>query len=275
MAYAHKISCGDKVRLKDIDPAESGGMSKEEGELKLAKLGEELGQLQDLLFEAGENGLLIVLQGLDTSGKDGTIRSITHFVNAQSCHVAPFKVPSEKELGHDFLWRIHAEAPAKGSLTIFNRSHYEDVLVVRVHELVPKTVWEKRFDHINHFEKLLTESGTIVLKFMLHISKEEQEERLLAREKDNEKAWKLAVGDWQEREHWDDYVAAYEDVLEKCSTDYAPWYVVPANRKWYRNLAITERIVKTLKPYEKEWTKRLEVIGEKAKREIEAFRKGG
>lgn len=273
MAYAHKIEAGSKVRLQDIDAGDRGGLTKEEGEAKTAKLGEEMAELQDLLFSAGETALLVVLQGMDTSGKDGTIRCITQYVNAQSCRVAPFKVPSARELSHDFLWRIHAEAPAKGSMTIFNRSHYEDVLVTRVHELVPPEVWKRRYDDINAFEKVLMDSGTVILKFMLHIDKKEQEQRLLDREKDPTKAWKLTVSDWKERELWDKYIAAFEDALSKCSTPSAPWFVVPANHKWFRNLAIVEQIVEHLRPFRKQWMKDLEAIGVQAKKEIEAFRK--
>ena len=272
MAYAKKIEPGSKVRLKDIDAGDRGGLTKEEGDAKAAKLGEEMGQLQDLLFSAGETAMLIVLQGMDTSGKDGTIRSITHYVNAQSCRVASFKVPTPHELAHDFLWRIHQETPGKGSMTIFNRSHYEDVLVARVHKLVPPEVWKRRYADINEFEQVLLDSGTVIVKFMLHIDKKEQEQRLLDREKDPTKAWKLAVGDWKERELWDDYTAAYEDALATCSTAGAPWFVVPANHKWFRNLAIAEQIVEHLRPFRKQWMKDLDAIGVRAKKEIEEFR---
>jgi PPK2 family polyphosphate:nucleotide phosphotransferase len=175
-----------------------------------------------------------------------------------------FKAPTPQEAAHDFLWRVHQAAPAKGLLTIFNRSHYEDVLVGRVHELVPPEVWKRRYEQINQFESLLTACNTIVVKFYLHISKGEQEERLLARENDKDKAWKLSPTDWIERRYWDDYMAAYEDALSKCSTHAAPWYIVPANHKWFRNLAIAQTLVDTLRPHEQEWRAALEERGRAA-----------
>ncbi len=273
MLYAHKVSPGDKVRLKGFDASEHAGLSKEDGEVMAAEYGDEMAKLQDLLFAAGETALLVVLQGMDTSGKDGAIRHVSRYVNAQSCRVAPFKAPNERELAHDFLWRVHMQTPAKGEMAIFNRSHYEDVLVARVHELVAPDVWKRRYDQINAFEKLLVESGTVVLKFFLHIDKEEQEQRLLDREKDAPKAWKLAVGDWKERERWGDYQEAYEEALSRCSTHEAPWYVVPANHKWFRDLAISERIVHALRPFRNKWARRLEEVGLQARAEIEAYRR--
>ena len=230
--------------------------------------------LQELHFAAGENPLLLVLQGCDTSGKDGTIRNVMKFMNPQSTRVASFKAPTPVEQAHDFLWRIHQQTPAKGETVIFNRSHYEDVVVVRVHDLVSKDVWKKRYETINEFEEILTESGAIVLKFFLYISKDEQKERLLAREEDPRKAWKLNVGDWQERELWNDYVKAYEDALEKCSTKDAPWHIVPANEKWFRDLAVVETIHDALKPYEDDWKAKLKATGIKAKAEISEYKKG-
>lgn len=274
MAYAHKIEPGTTVRLADIDTSYDAGLSKDEGEELTKKLGHRLDELDDLHYEAGMNSVLIVLQGRDTSGKDGTIRFLLSHLNAQGCRVAPFKVPTPLELAHDFLWRVHAVTPPKGGMTIFNRSHYEDVLVVRVHSLVPEEVWRKRYAHIDAFERLLADSGTIILKFMLHISPEEQERRLLDREKEVQKAWKLNVGDWKERAYWDDYTAAYEEALSRCSHVHAPWYVVPADKKWFRNLAIAETIVDTLEPYRAAWMERLKGIGEKARAELEEFRRG-
>ena len=215
--------------------------------------------------------MLIVLQGPDTSGKDGTIRNIMRFLNAQSTRVASFKSPTSIELAHDFLWRVHQQTPAKGETVIFNRSHYEDVLIVRVHDLVPKEVWKKRYKVINEFEDVLAKSGTIILKFYLCITKEEQKERLLARQLDTTKAWKLNVGDWKERELWDDYIEAYEVALEKCSTEHAPWYIVPANEKWFRNLAVVEAIHDALKPYEKDWKKKLDDMSKKALADIAEY----
>ncbi|MEQ1822444.1 MAG: PPK2 family polyphosphate kinase [Fimbriimonadaceae bacterium] len=270
--YAHRVKPGEKVKLNDIPSKVDGGLTEKEAERKCEELGEELTDLQELLFAAGKTPLLIVLQGRDTSGKDGTIRHLLKYMNAQSTRVAPFKVPTPIELAHDYLWRVHSQTPGKGETVIFNRSHYEDVLVVRVHEFVAPDVWGKRFEHINNWEKLLTDSGTVVLKFMLHISKEEQERRLLDRERDLEKAWKLSAGDWKEREFWDSYTEAYEDVASKCSTESAPWHIISADHKWYRNLAITEAIVEAMRPLKKGWNAKLEEIGTKAKEDLAAFR---
>jgi PPK2 family polyphosphate:nucleotide phosphotransferase len=273
MSYTEPVEGGKTIRLAKVDPSEHGGIAKDEALRKADELGVEMGQLHDLLFEAGTHGLLIVLQGRDTSGKDGMIRHLLKYVNAQSCRVVPFKVPTAEELAHDFLWRVHMHTPAHGSIALFNRSHYEDVLVARVHKLVDESVWKRRYDHINAFEANLADAGTIIVKFYLHISKDEQEKRLLQREKETEKAWKLSVGDWQEREYWDDYTAAYEDALGRCSTKRAPWFIVPANHKWYRDLAVTERLVETLRPYRAEWLERLEKVGQTARKELDAYRK--
>ncbi len=272
MPYAHKITGSQPIKLRDFDPEYDAGLDKEAGEAKLEKLSAELTRLQELLYAAGQHSVLIVLQGRDTSGKDGTIKTVMGPLNSLGCQVASFKVPTAEELAHDFLWRIHQQTPGKGEITIFNRSHYEDVLVVRVHKIVPDKVWRSRYVHINDFEKLLAESNTIVLKFYLHISKQEQEQRLLEREQDATKYWKLSAGDWKEREYWNDYTRAYEDALNNCSTPHAPWFVIPANKKWFRNLAVAEAVVNALKPYEKQWMKRLEEVGQKSKAEIEAFR---
>ena len=272
MNYAHKITGTQPVKLRDFDPEYDAGLNKEVGEAKLEKLSAELTRLQELLYAAGQHSVLIVLQGRDTSGKDGTIKTVMGPLNSLGCQVASFKVPTDEELAHDFLWRIHQQTPGKGEITVFNRSHYEDVLVVRVHKIVPDKVWRSRYVHINDFEKLLAESNTIVLKFYLHISKQEQEQRLLEREQDSTKYWKLSAGDWKERQYWNAYTAAYEDALNQCSTPHAPWFIVPANKKWFRNLAVAEAVVNALKPYEKQWMKSLEEIGQKSKAEIEAFR---
>jgi PPK2 family polyphosphate:nucleotide phosphotransferase len=270
--FAHRIESGKKVNLESINTKQDGGMTKEEGLAKLEKLGTRLGELQELLFAAGTHGILIVFQGMDTAGKDGAINRLLGFVNVQSARVSSFKVPTPKELSHDFLWRVHSETPGKGGVGIFNRSHYEDVLVVRVHQYVQDSVWKARYDHINAFEKLLVDSNILVVKFFLHISKEEQEQRLLDREKEVEKAWKLSAGDWKERQFWEDYQAAYQDALTKCSPDHAPWYVVPADRKWYRDLCIAEALVETLEPLADDWIDRLKAVGEKAKTELSEFR---
>lgn len=274
MALTHRIDPGGKVDLSKFDPDDDFGLSRDDAEERLKDLGKRLTDLQELLYAAGQHALLIVLQGRDTAGKDGTIRHLLTLMNAQGTGIAPFKVPTPRELGHDFLWRVHQVTPMKGESVIFNRSHYEDVLVVRVHDLVPKDVWAKRFAHINAFERLLIDSNTIVLKFMLHISKDEQEQRLLEREQETEKAWKLSVTDWKARELWDAYTEAYEDALAECSTEIAPWHLVPANKKWFRNLAVTEAIVEALEPLEKGWMQRLRDIGERAKSDLAAYRSG-
>ncbi len=273
MSYAHRITGKKKIKLKDFDPDEDAGLSREEAEMQTEKLCAELTELQTLLYAAGDQSVLIVLQGRDTSGKDGTIRVVMGPLNSLGCNVASFKVPTEQELAHDFLWRVHQQTPGKGEITIFNRSHYEDVLVVRVHNFARKNVWKARYEHINNFENLLADSNTIVLKFYLHISKKEQEERLLEREQDAAKAWKLSVGDWKERELWDEYTAAYEDAINKCSTKNAPWHIVPANNKWFRNLAVAEAIVEALKPYKNEWLKKLDSMGETELAAIQEFRR--
>jgi PPK2 family polyphosphate:nucleotide phosphotransferase len=274
MDHAFKVAPGKKVRLADYDPDANGGMSKEEGLIRLGKLTAELGELQEELYAAGQHSLLMILQGIDTSGKDGTIRTVLVDVNPQGCRVESFKAPTEEELAHDFLWRAHRVTPRRGMIGVFNRSHYEDVLVVRVHDLVPDKVWKARYDQINAFESILAANNTIILKFYLHISKQEQEQRLLEREQDVTKAWKLSAGDWREREHWDDYIAAYHDVLQRCSTDTAPWYIVPANRKWYRNLAVAEVLVETLRQYRKDWSKTLDAMSKARLAELAEFRAG-
>jgi len=274
MDHAFKIAPGKKVRLADYDPNANGDMKKEEGLIKLGKLTAELGTLQEELYAASQHSVLMILQGIDTSGKDGTIRSVLIDVNPQGCQVEAFKVPTEEELAHDFLWRAHRVTPRQGIIGVFNRSHYEDVLVVRVHTLVPEKIWQARYDQINAFEHLLAHNNTIILKFYLHISKEEQEQRLLEREQDVTKAWKLSAGDWREREHWDDYIAAYQDAIERCSTDAAPWYIVPANRKWYRNLAVCEALVETLREYRKDWSRALDAMSTARLAELAEFRAG-
>jgi PPK2 family polyphosphate:nucleotide phosphotransferase len=262
MERVWKIEEGSKVNLKDYDPGYTGTYKKNNGvEQELEKLGQELSQLQEVMYAAHQQGLLVILQGMDTSGKDGTIRHVLSGVNPQGCYVHAFKQPTEEELAHDFLWRIHRAAPGKGMMGIFNRSQYEDVLVVRVHHLVADGIWKQRYQQINHFEKMLTQNATIVIKFFLHISYEEQEQRLTARMQDREKSWKISAGDWTERKYWRDYQRAYEDVLSGCSTKEAPWYIVPANHKWYRNLTIAHTLVETLRPYKDQWKEQLEARG--------------
>lgn len=274
MSYTHLIDGSQPVSLAAYATNHRKDITKEEALKKTEEVGLELAELEDLLFYAGTHSLLIVLQGRDTSGKDGMIRRILDFSNAQSCRVESFKAPTADELAHDFLWRVHRRTPGRGGIAIFNRSHYEDVLVVRVHNLVPEETWRKRYDHIRNFESLLRDHHTILLKFFLHISKEEQEGRLLDREKETEKAWKLNVGDWKERELWDDYTAAYEEALTRCSTPEAPWHIVPADNKWFRNLAVLDEIVKALRPHRDHWMADLEKVGKTAKAELEAYRTG-
>jgi PPK2 family polyphosphate:nucleotide phosphotransferase len=243
----YRVEPGKHVRLADIDPADTGGYNdKDDVEDELDMLQDRLYHLQERLFAEGKQSLLVVMQAMDTGGKDGAIKGVFRGVNPQGCQVWPFKVPTEEEMAHDFLWRVHAKAPRKGQITIFNRSHYEDVVIVRVKSFVPEKVWQARYDTINEFEELLRTSGTRVVKFYLHISRDEQKRRLQARLDNPEKHWKFRVGDLAERERWDDYMAAYEDAINKCTTEHAPWYVVPANKKWYRNLVIARAIVDTL-----------------------------
>lgn len=271
-----KISEGEHVKLKKYDPDYVHPSFKHDGaDEALARLGEEMGALQELLAAAQHHSLLMVLQGMDTSGKDGTIRHVFSQVNPQSCCVTSFKVPTPEEASHDFLWRVHKVTPSKGVIGIFNRSHYEDVLVVRVHDLVPRDVWQRRYKEINQFEKLLADSGTIILKFFLHISQEEQEDRLKARVEDKDKAWKISSSDFAERNYWDDYQRAYEDALSQCSTAEAPWYIVPANHKWYRNLAIAQTLVDTMRKYKDEWKMDLEERGRKELELLEQLRASG
>ena len=244
-----RVTPGEKVKLHRYDPGETPqGADKDEGDGLLASVLQDLGKLQYRLYAERRQGLLVVLQGIDGSGKDGTIRHVMTGMNPAGCVVTSFKEPTKLELDHDFLWRVHPHAPAKGDVAVFNRSHYEDVLVVRVHRLVPRDMWSKRYALIREFEHLLrTAGGTTVLKFFLHISKEEQLKRFEQRLEDPERQWKIAESDYTERDRWDDYVEAYEDALTETSTEHAPWYVVPADKKWVRNLMVAKVLVDTLK----------------------------
>ena len=270
MNYVWKIENGKKVRIKDYDPGFSGS-HKDRGsaDLELQVLSNELNELQELLAAAQKNSLLVVLQGMDTSGKDGTIRHVLSHVNPQGCFVHSFKAPTQEELAHDFLWRVHKVTPGKGEMGIFNRSHYEDVLVARVNNLVTENVWSHRYEEINHFEQILAQSGMIILKFFLHISYDEQERRLLAREEDKDKSWKLSAEDWEDRKKWSEYENAYEDALSKCSTGAAPWCIVPGNHKWFRNLAVAHTIVHSMRQYKDEWKAALE---ERGREELEKLK---
>lgn len=246
---AYKIKPGKPVRLAKLDPGDTSQFKGDKAAAKKAvdKLTNELEELQELMYAEHKHKLLIILQATDTGGKDGTIRHVFEGVNPQGVDVASFKAPTPIELDHDYLWRIHPRAPGRGQITIFNRSHYEDVLVVRVHKLVPEAVWSRRYQQICDFERMLADEGTTILKFYLHISKDEQKERLQARLDDPTKHWKFNVGDLKEREKWDDYVQAYQDAINKTSTAWAPWYVVPSNKKWYRDWVIGSVIVNALK----------------------------
>jgi len=244
----YRVRPDETVDLGDYDPDDTrllpGG--KDEARKKNLELQSQLGKLQELLYAGHEHKLLIVLQGMDTSGKDGTIRHVMGGFNAAGTRVASFRKPSEEELDHDYLWRVHQQVPGKGEVVVFNRSHYEDVLVVRVHNLVPKPVWKQRYAQIRAFEEMLAAEGCVILKFFLHITKDEQRKRLQARLDDPHKRWKFQHGDLAERELWSDYRKAYEAALSKTSTSEAPWYIVPANQKWYRDYVVGQTIVDTM-----------------------------
>jgi PPK2 family polyphosphate:nucleotide phosphotransferase len=238
---------GKKVKLRKFDPDDTLGWDKgHKTKDSLEKSLQKLDSLQYLLYAEHKRALLVVLQALDAGGKDGTIRHVMSGVNPQGCSVTGFKSPSSEEAAHDFLWRIHKAVPKHGDIGIFNRSHYEDVLIVRVHNLVPKDVWSKRFDEINQFEEMLARNDVKTLKFFLHISKDEQKKRFMERIDDPDKRWKVSLADFQERKFWDEYTNAYEDVLTKCSTEDSPWFIIPSNKKWFRNLAVSHVIAETL-----------------------------
>lgn len=249
----HIIATPHSISLADYDPADTEGLSHQEARERAKPLEQRLGQLQQLLYAADHQSVLLILQGLDTSGKDGTIKHVLAQINPVGCHVWSFKQPTPDELAHDFLWRAHVHTPARGMVAVFNRSYYEDVLVARVHELVPQSVWEQRYEQINNFERMLTQNGTVILKFFLHISNETQRKRLLKREDTKDKQWKLSVTDWQERTYWESYQRAYEDALGRCGTPWAPWILVPADKKWFRNYVIARDIVGRLDPLARDW----------------------
>ena len=263
---------GARVRLDQLPAEPPKGMTREKAEKRFASLGEELFELQDTMFGAKVHSVLVVLQGRDGAGKDGSIKHVVGCLNPRGVSVTSFGVPTTEERQHDFLWRIHRHAPRLGEFSIFNRSHYEDVLVVRVHDLAPKKLWQARFDHIRDFEKLIAEHGTLVLKYFLHITKQEQKKRLLEREEEAATAWKLNPNDWKERDCWDEYTRAYEDAISKTAARHAPWIVVPANSKWYRNLVIGESIVAALRDHRKDWVKKLDEMGKAAKAGLVAYR---
>lgn len=242
----YRVARGDTVDLSTWSTDDNAGYAKREGREITKGLNAELEALQELLWAEHRQKVLVVIQATDSGGKDGTIRHVFDGVNPQGVKVASFKKPSTLELRHDYLWRVHARTPGSGEMVLFNRSHYEDVLVVRVHNLVPEEQWSRRYEHIRNFEQMLADEGTTIVKFFLHISKEEQRERLQARLDEPDKNWKFSMGDLAEREHWDEYQAAFGDMLSETSTDSAPWYVVPADRKWFRNLLVSKVMVDTL-----------------------------
>ena len=242
-----KVDSNSRVKLDEIDASYKGEKEdKDSAQAELEKNTQRLHDLQYLMYAENKCSLLIVLQGMDAAGKDGIIDHVLTVMNPQGCRVYGFKTPSAEELAHDYLWRIHQAAPRKGYVSVFNRSHYEDVLVVRVHNLVPKEVWSKRYDEINAFERQLFDNGTHILKFYLHIDKEEQLARFKQRLDDPNRHWKISESDYAEREYWQDYERAYEDAISKCSTDYAPWFIIPSNHKWFRNLVVSQILVNTL-----------------------------
>ncbi len=247
----HLVTPGERLVLGEVATDHGNdALDKDAAQKQIRADREELVALQELLYAEGKHAVLIILQAMDTGGKDGVIRHVFGGVNPQGCTVTAFKVPTPEELAHDYLWRVHKVVPPKRMLGIFNRSHYEDVLVVRVHQLVPEAVWRPRYEQINQFERHLTENGVTILKFFLHISKAEQKRRLQERLDVPEKRWKFSVGDIKERALWEEYMAAYEEMVNRTSTAWAPWYVVPADRNWYRNLVVGRVIVETLRGFD-------------------------
>jgi PPK2 family polyphosphate:nucleotide phosphotransferase len=241
-----RVRPGTRARLARFDPDRTFGFDKASAAPRTQRQLTRLSDLQDRLWAEQKHAVLVVLQGIDAAGKDGTIGKVMEAFNPQGCVVTAFKVPTEEELAHDFLWRVHRRTPGRGEIGIFNRSHYEDVLVVRVHDLVPKRVWSRRYATINAFEKSLAEAGTTIVKFFLSIDRDEQRERFQARYDDPTRRWKFSMGDLDERQRWDDYQRAFDDALSKTSTPWAPWYIIPANHKWFRNLAVATILADTI-----------------------------
>ena len=241
-----RVKPGSRVRLAKLDPRATLGWDKATAAPELEKQLARLADQQDRFWAEAKRSVLVVLQGIDAAGKDGTINKVMEAFNPQGCPVTSFKVPSSEELAHDYLWRVHKAVPRKGEIGIFNRSHYEDVLVVRVHDIVPRKVWSRRYAQINDFEAMLSANGTTIVKFFLSIDRDEQRERFQARYDDPARRWKFAMGDLEERKRWDDYQAAFDEALTKTSTDVAPWYVIPANRNWFRNLAVSSILADTI-----------------------------
>ena len=244
----YRVKPGTHVKLDEWNPDDHGGFEggKKKAEQELPELDAKLDDLQELLYAEHKHKVIIVLQAMDTGGKDGVVRHVFRGVNPQGLRVANFKAPTPLELDHDFLWRVHSQVPGRGEMVIFNRSHYEDVLIVRVHELVPKPVWRRHYQEINNFEEMLANEGTTILKFFLNIDRDEQKARLQARLDDPKKHWKFNVGDLAERKLWPEYMKAYEDAISETSTPWAPWYIVPSNSKWFRDQVVVRVIIKTL-----------------------------
>lgn len=261
---------GAKFKPSKFAADDTHGISKSHAGKASAGHIPKLAALHDLLYAEHKRALLIVLQGMDAAGKDGTIKHVMSGVNPQGCRVTSFKQPAPIELDHDFLWRIHAAVPGKGEIGIFNRSHYEDVLIARVHGLVPRAVWKKRYGAINHFERLLTENNVHVLKFFLHMSAEEQEKRFMERLNDPRKNWKASAADFSERKFWSDYQEAYKDAITECSTDYAPWYVIPSDHKWFRNYAVGEVVIQTLESFKMHYPSANQSVIESEKAELKS-----
>jgi PPK2 family polyphosphate:nucleotide phosphotransferase len=253
----YKIDPGTKVDLDKYDPHDTSGFEGKDADEKKEsdKLNEELRGLQEMFYAEHKSKVLVVLQGMDTAGKDGVIHRVFMGVNPQGVQVAHFGVPTQEELDHDFLWRIHQKVPGKGEIVIFNRSHYEGVLVERVHKLVAPEIWQRRYKDINAFERLLSEDGTVILKFYLHISKDEQKKRLQDRLDDPTKEWKFSINDLPERKFWDEYMKAYQDMLSQTSTEWAPWHLIPSDHKWYRDLVVSRIIVKTMEKMDMHYPK--------------------
>ena len=243
---ALRVKPGTRIRLEKLDAGATFGHDKASSVEATARQMARLRDLQDRMWAEAKHSVLVVLQGIDAAGKDGTIAKVMEAFNPQGCPVSSFKVPSVEERAHDYLWRVHKRTPGKGEVGIFNRSHYEDVLVVRVHDLVPKRVWSKRYDQINDFERMLADSGTTIVKFFLTIDREEQRKRFQERYDDPTKRWKFSLGDLDERKLWDSYQAAFDEALSRTSTPWAPWYVIPANRNWFRNLAVSTILADTM-----------------------------
>ena len=270
--HLYKFANPGRISLEDIPTSHPDSLDKKDARKRFDELNDELFELQDLMWGARTHSVLMVLQGRDAAGKDGAVKQVAGALNPRGVRVVSFGVPTVEERQHDFLWRVHKEVPRAGEIALFNRSHYEDVLVVRVKKLAPQAVWKERFELINAFERTLAQGNTLVLKYFLHISKEEQEERLLEREKDLNDAWKLNVEDWKQREQWAEFTRANEDAIGRCAAKGAPWIVVPADAKWYRNLVIAESLLEALRPFRKEWKRTLDKQGKLVRHDLREWR---